>query len=143
VNLPSRIRTGSAVRGGGVALACLMPGLANRTRAVLASYGVGWPLGKPGLQLFIVVPDDDAPDWQKAVLPFATSAVSWTLLMTGVATLVRRTSLPAPVGAVLLGGAVVVGDSLLVEVGERVKASRHASTDPVVLVDPETLTRQP
>lgn len=122
MNRLSRVRTGSLVRGGGVALACLMPGLSHRTRAVLASYGVGWPLGKPGLQLFIVVPGDETADWQKAVLPFASSAVSWTVLMTGAATLVRRTSLPAPVWAVLLGAAVAVGDSALIDLGERVRA---------------------
>jgi hypothetical protein len=142
VNLPSRIRTGSAVRGAGVALACLMPGLANRTRAVVASYGLGWPLDRPGLQPFVVVPDDDAEDWQRAVVPFATSAVSWSLIMTAAASVVRRTALPAPVAAALLGGAVVLADSALGDVAERAKARRQGSADPVVVVDPETLTPQ-
>ena len=37
---------GSAVRGPGVALACLSPGCAGRARAVLASYAGGWPLDR-------------------------------------------------------------------------------------------------
>ena len=49
---------------------------------MLGSYGVGWPLDKAGLQLLVVVPDEDAEPWQRVVLPFATSAVSWTVLMT-------------------------------------------------------------
>ncbi len=76
-------------------------------------------------QLLVIVPDDDAADWQKAVVPFATSAVSWTLVMTAAASVVRRTVLPAPVAAVLLGGAVAVGDSALIELCERVKARRQ------------------
>jgi hypothetical protein len=105
-----------------VALACLSPRLSGRTRAVLASYAAGWPLGKPGLQLLIVVPDKDAAPWQRAVIPLATSGLSWTALMLVGVSAVRRTSLPAPVAALALGGLVAVGDSLLVDVGERAKA---------------------
>jgi hypothetical protein len=128
MNLPTRIRRGSAVRGAGVALGCLVPSLPNRTRAVLASYGVGWPLDRPGLQLFSVEPDADAEDWQKAVVPFATSAVSWTVAMTAAATVVRRTGLPTPIAALLLGAAVAVGDSALADLGEQIKA--RTSPDP-------------
>jgi hypothetical protein len=130
MNLPARIRPGSAVRGAGVALACLMPSLPQRTRAVLVSYGVGWPLDRAGLQLLVVVPDEGAEDWQKVVLPFATSAVSWTLLMTAAASVVRRTALPAPVAALLLGGAIAVGDSALADLGERAKARMQAAPSP-------------
>ena len=63
---PSRVRTGSAVRGAGVGLACLLPGLPGRARAVVASYAVGWPLGKPGLQLLVVAPDQGADPWKRA-----------------------------------------------------------------------------
>lgn len=122
MNLPSRVRRGSAVRGAGVALACLMPSLSQRARAVLLSYGVGWPLDKAGLQLFVVVPGDDAEPWQRTVLPFATSALSWTVVMTAVTTGVRRTPLPAAVAALLLGGAVAVADSALVDLGERARS---------------------
>jgi uncharacterized protein (DUF849 family) len=56
------------------------------------------------------------------VLPFATSGTSWTALMLGVVWAARRSRVPTPVAAVVLGGAVAVGDSLLIEVGERAKA---------------------
>ena len=127
VNLPSRVRPGSAVRGAGVALACLSPRLSGRARAVAASYVGGWPLGRPGLQLLIVVPDEDAEPWQRAVVPLATSGTSWTVLMLVAASAVRRTALPAPLAAVILGGLVTVGDSLLIGVGERAKAKAAAA----------------
>ena len=125
-----RLRAGSAVRGAGVGLACLFPSLGGRARAVGASYAVGWPLGKAGLQLLVVVPDDDADAWQRAVVPFATSAVSWTVLMTTAAfrpydaRRCRRRSRPC-----LLGGAVALADSALVDVGERAKARAAAAGD--------------
>lgn len=120
----SRVRPAAAVRGAGVALACLLPGVRGRARAVAASYAVGWPLGKPGLQLFIVVPDEDAEPWKRTVYPFASSGASWTALMLVAVSAVRRSALPAPVAGALLGGVVAVGDSLLIEVGERAKARR-------------------
>ncbi len=122
MNLPSRVRPGSAVRGAGVALACLSPSLSGRARAVVASYAAGWPLGHPGLQLLVIAPDQDEEPWKRAVYPFASSGTSWTLLMLGAVSVVRRSVLPAPVAAVLLGGLVAVGDSALIEVWERVKA---------------------
>jgi hypothetical protein len=118
----TRIRPGSAVRGAGVALACLSPRLPGRARAVLASYVGGWPLNRPGLQVFVVVPDEDAEPWQRAVVPLATSGASWTALMLVATSAVRRSALPAPVAAVLLGGVVAVGDSFLADLGERMKA---------------------
>jgi hypothetical protein len=132
VNVPDRVRRGSVVRGAGVALACLMPKVSNRTRAVLVSYGLGWPLDRPGIQLFSVVPDDDAEDWQKIVVPFATSAVSWTLVLTAAATVVRRTALPTPIAAALLGSAVVVADSALADLADQIKAR----TSPATPADP-------
>jgi hypothetical protein len=123
----SRIRPGSAVRGAGVALACLSPRLPGRARAVLASYVAGWPLSRPGLQVFVVVPDEDAEPWRRAVVPLATSGASWTALMLVATSAVRRSALPAPVAAVLLGGVVAVGDSLLADLGERVKAKATAA----------------
>jgi hypothetical protein len=122
LNLPSRVRPGSAVRGAGVALACLSPRLSGRARAVVASYAAGWPLGHPGLQLLVLAPDEDEEPWKRAVYPFASSGASWTLLMLGAVAVVRRSVLPAPVPAVLLGGLVAVGDSLLIEVGQRAMA---------------------
>ena len=108
----TRIRPGSVVRGAGVALACLSPRLPGRARAVLASYVGGWPLNRPGLQLLVIVPDEDAEPWQRAVVPLATSGASWTALMLLATSAVRRTALPAPVAAVLLGG-VVAGRRLV------------------------------
>jgi hypothetical protein len=118
-----KVRVGSAVRGAGVGLACLVPGLRGRARVVLASYAVGWPLDRPGLQVFVVVPDEDAEPWKRLVTPLATSAASWSAVMLLAISAVRRSALPAPVAGVLLGGAVTFGDSLLKEVGERAKAT--------------------
>ena len=126
MNLPTRIRPGSAVRGAGVALACLSPRLSGRTRAIVASYAVGWPLSRPGLQIFAIVPDEDEEAWKRAVVPIVTSGVSWTALMLGVSTVVRRSRLPTPLGAVLLGGAVLVGDSVLGDVFEQLRTGAAA-----------------
>ncbi len=97
---------------------------------------MGWPLDKAGLQLLVVVPDEDAEPWQRIVLPFATSALSWTVLMTAAATVVRRTALPTPVVAALLGGAVAVADSALVDLGERARARVMVTPADPVGVDP-------
>jgi uncharacterized protein (DUF849 family) len=112
-----------------VGLACLVPGLRGRARVVLASYAVGWPLDRPGLQVFVVVPDEDAEPWKRVVVPLATSAASWSAVMLLAVSAVRRSALPAPVAGVLLGGAVIVGDSLLKEVGERAKASAQRARE--------------
>ena len=122
MNRLSRVRKGSAVRGAGVALACVIPGLPGRARAVGASYAASWPLGKPGLQLFVIAPDQEADPWKRAIYPFASSGASWTALMLVSVAAVRRSRLPAPVAAVVLGGVVAVGDSLLVDVGLRAMA---------------------
>ena len=124
-----RLRHGSVVRGAGVALACLLPGFQGRTRAVVASYAVGWQLDKPGLQVLVVVPDDDAEPWRKAVVPFATSGASWTAEMLLAVSAVRRSALPAPLAAVALGGLVVVGDSAMADLGERTKARIAAARE--------------
>ena len=115
------------MRGAGVGLACLFPSLSGRARAVGASYAVGWPVGKPGLQLLVVVPDEDEEPWKRAVVPFATSASSWSAIMLLAVSAVRRSALPAPVAAALLGGAVVVGDSLMTDVGDRMRATVDAA----------------
>lgn len=117
-----KVHNGSVVRGAGVALACLLPGLRGRAGAVLASYAAGWTLGKPGLQLLVIAPDKDEDPWKRAVYPFASSGASWTALMLVAVSAVRRSALPAPVAAVMLGGVVAIGDSLLVDVGERAMA---------------------
>jgi hypothetical protein len=110
-----------------VALACLAPGPSRRSRILFAAYAVGWRLGKPGLQVFVVIPNTEEP-WKRATVPFATSVASWSTVMLLTATALRRTGLPAPVAAVLLGGAVVVLDSRLAELGEEREAVTAAES---------------
>jgi hypothetical protein len=116
-----RVRPGAIARGAGVALACLVSGPTARTNALFAAYAVGWPLDKPGLQVLVWVPETDEP-WKRAAMPFATSVTSWSTVMFLATTAVRRTAVPAPIAAVLLGAAVAVGDSFLADVAERAKA---------------------
>ncbi len=119
-----KVRPGAMVRGAGVAVACLSSSQAARSRILFAAYAVGWRLDKPGLQIFVVIPDTDEP-WKRGTVPFATSVASWSTAMLITATALRRTVLPAPVSAVLLGGAVMVLDSLLADLGE----AREEATD--------------
>ncbi len=128
-----KVRPGAVVRGAGVALACLASGPSARSRILFAAYAVGWRLGKPGLQVFVVVPDTDEP-WKRATVPFATSVTSWSTVMLVTATALRRTRLPAPVAAILLGGTVVVVDSLLADLGE----ARDAAASPESTVPDES-----
>jgi hypothetical protein len=123
----SQVRTGSAMRGAGVALACLLPRLPDRARVVAASYAAAWPVDRPGLQVIGVIPDEHVERWKRAVLPLATSGASWTALMLVGVSAVRRSALPAPVAAVLLGGVVTVADSLAADFGARVKARAAAA----------------
>ena len=127
-----RVRPGAVLRGAGVALACLASSPTSRSRVLLAAYTVGWPLDKPGLQVFVVIPDTDEP-WKRATVPFATSVTSWSTVMLVATSSIRRTRLPAPLAAVLLGGAVTVIDSLLADLGERRKAAE--SPDAAVPAD--------
>ena len=119
-----KVRPGAVIRGAGVAVACLASGPTARSNILFAAYAAAWPLGKPGLQIFVVIPDTDEP-WKRGAVPFATAVASWSFVMLVAATAVRRI-LPAPVAAVLLGGAAVVVDSLLADLGE----AREAATDP-------------
>jgi hypothetical protein len=124
-----KVRKGAVVRGAGVALACLASSATARSRVLFAAYAVGWPLDKPGLQVFVVIPDTDEP-WKRATVPFATSVASWSTVMLVATTAVRRTKVPAPVAAVLLGGAAVAVDSLLADLGERRQAAAAAVGSP-------------
>ena len=114
-----------------MALACLAPGPTARTNVLFTAYAVGWPLDKPGLQVFVWIPDTDEP-WKRAAVPFGTSVASWSTVMLVATTAVRRTFLPAPVAALLLGGAVAVGDSLLADLGERSEARAAAAREQAV-----------
>ena len=120
-----KVRPGAVVRGAGVTLACLASSPSARSGILFTAYAVAWPLGKPGLQVFVVVPDTDEP-WKRASVPFATSVASWSAVMLAAATALRRTPVPGPVAAVLLGGTVVALDSLLADLGE----ARAASAPP-------------
>lgn len=121
-----KVRPGAMARGAGVAIACLVSGPSVRSRVLFAAYAVGWPLDKPGLQVFVVIPDTDEP-WKRATVPFATSVTSWSTVMLLATTAVRRTRVPAPLAAVVLGGGVVVADSLLADLGERRQAAAEAT----------------
>ena len=127
MNLLSRVRPGSAVRGAGVAAACLLPRLPGRARAVMAAYAAGWPLDKPGIQFFTLVPDEDEDAWRRAVVPVVTSGASWTAVMLTAMWGLRRSRIPTPVAALLLGGAVTVGDSLAADLFARMKARAEAT----------------
>jgi hypothetical protein len=128
---PVTVRTGSLVRGAGVALACLMPSVVRRAEVVAASYAVAWPIDKPGIQLVVVVPDEDEEPWKQKVLPLATSGASWTGLMLLGSLAVRRSSVPSPVGALLLGAGVAVVDSAATTFFERIKDRALAAAQKV------------
>ena len=112
-----KVRPGAVVRGAGVALACLVGDASKRTPILLAGFAGGWFLNRPGLQIFTVIPDTEEP-WKRTTVPFATSVASWSAVMLGAMTALRRTRLPVPIAAVVLGGGLVVVDSLLADLGE-------------------------
>ena len=120
-----KVRPGAIARGAGVAVACLASSPTTRSRALFAAYAMGWPLDRPGLQVFMVIPDTEEP-WKRAAVPFMTSVATWSAVMLTATTAVRRTKLPALVSAVLLGGTLVVVDSYLADLGERRKAAEEA-----------------
>ena len=123
-----KVRPGAAIRGVGVALACLVSGTSTRSRFLLAAYTGGWLLDKPGLQVFVVVPDTDEP-WKRATVPFATSVASWSTVMLAATTALRRTRLPVLIAAAVLGGGVMVVDSLLADLGEARTRAKAAEVD--------------
>jgi hypothetical protein len=127
VSLLSRVRTGSAIRGAGVALACLLPGVPRRAGVVAGSYAVAWPVDRPGLQFFTVVPDEDEEAWKRAVVPVLTSGASWTVAMSLAVWGARRQPLATPVAAVLLGAGIAAADTALEGWAERLKAQALAA----------------
>ena len=125
-----KVRPGAVVRGAGVALSCFASAPTLRSQILFAAYAVGWPLDRPGLQVLVVVPEADEP-WKRATVPFATSVASWSAAMLLASAALRRTALPTPVAAVLLGGIVVVADSFLADLAEARKAASPAVEPPV------------
>jgi len=128
-----KVRPGAVARGAGVGVACLASDPTTRSQILVAAYAVGWPLDKPGLQVFVVIPDTDEP-WKRATIPFATAVASWSTVMLLATTALRRTKLPAPIAAVLLGGAVAAADSFLADRGEARAAGTAAESD--IAADP-------
>ncbi len=123
-----KVRPGAVVRGAGVALACLASDPSKRSPILFAGFTAGWFLNKPGLQVFTVIPDADDP-WKRATVPFATSVASWSTVTLAATTAVRRTRLPVPIAAVVLGGGLIVVDSLLADQGEAREAAKAAEAD--------------
>ena len=131
-----RVRPGAVVRGAGVALACLANDASKRSPILLAGFAGGWFLNRPGLQIFTVLPDSEEP-WKRATVPFATSVASWSTVMLTATAALRRTRLPVPIAAVVLGGGLVVVDSLLADLGE----AREAATAEQAQEDTEPSSR--
>ena len=95
-----KVRPGAVVRGAGVAGAYLAADVSTRSGILFAAYAGGWFLNKPGLQVFMVIPETDEP-WKRASVPFATSVTSWSTVMLAATTALHRTRLPGPIGALL------------------------------------------
>jgi hypothetical protein len=112
-----KVRLGAVSRGAGVAVGSLVSRSSARSSILFVAYAAGWLLDKPGLQVFVIVPDTEEP-WKRATVPFATSVGSWSAAMLAAMAALRRTRLPTPIAAVALGGAVVVVDSLLADLAE-------------------------
>ena len=128
-----KVRPGAVVRGAGVTLACLAGDASKRSPILLAGFAGGWFLDRPGLQIFTVIPGTEEP-WKRTTVPFATSVASWSAVMLAAMTALRRTRLPVPIAAVVLGGGLVVADSLLADLGEArdaagVDEEAHAETE--------------
>ena len=119
-----KVRPGAVVRSAGVTVACFVPDRSARSRILVAAFSSGWFLNKPGLGVFVVVPDDYYQPWKRATVPFAKSVSLWSFAMLAATSALRRTRLPTPISAVVLGGGMLVADSLLTDLGE----SRHAAT---------------
>ena len=131
-----KVRPGAVIRGAGVAIACLASDASKRSPVLFATYTGAWFLDKPGLRIFVVIPDTVEP-WKRTMVPFATSVASWSSVMLAAATALRRTRLPAPIAAVALGGGVLVLDSILADLGEA-REAREAATAAAADVEAES-----
>ena len=120
-----KVRPGAVIRGVGVAASYLAPGRSTSSGILFASYAGAWFVNKPGLQIFWIFPDTDEP-WKRGSVSFATSVATWSTAMLAATTALRRTSLPAPIGAVVLGGGFMAIDSFLADLGEKRDADKTA-----------------
>jgi hypothetical protein len=123
-----KVRPGAVIRGVAVAVACLASDRSTRSPILLAGFTGGWFLNRPGLQVFTIIPDAAEP-WKRATVPLATSVASWSAVMLAATTAVRRTRLPAPLAAVLLGGGLILIDSVLADLGEARDAAKTKERD--------------
>lgn len=126
---PVSVRTGSLIRGAGVALGCLVPGVTRRAEVIAATYAAAWPIDRPGIQMVLVVPDEGDEAWKQKALPLATSGLSWTALMLLGTLAARRASVPTPIAALLMGAGVAVVDSATGDIFVRVKERAMAAAD--------------
>ena len=120
-----KVRPGAVIRGGGVAVSYLATGRSTRSGVLFASYAGAWFLNKPGLQILWIFPDMDEP-WKRGSLSFATSVASWSTVALAASAALRRTRLPAPIGALVLGGGFMAIDSVLADLGEKRDAAKAA-----------------
>ena len=125
-----KVRPGAVIRGVGVTGGYLASGTSTRSGILFAAYTAGWFLNKPGLQVFMVIPDTEEP-WKRATVPFATSVSTWSTAMLAATAALRRTRLPGPIGAVVLGGSVMAIDSLLADLAEKRDAVQAEDTEGV------------
>ena len=120
-----KVRPGAVIRGVGVAVSYLASGKSTSSGILFASYAGAWFVNKPGLQILWIFPDMDEP-WKRGSVSFATSVAAWSTAMLAATTALRRTGLPAPIGAVVLGGGFMAIDSLLADLGEKRDADKAA-----------------
>jgi hypothetical protein len=125
-----KVRAGAVVRGAGAALACLASDTSKRSPILLAAFAGGWFLDRPGLQVFTVIPDTEEP-WKRGTVGFVTSVTSWSSVMLAGAAALRRTGLPVPLAAAVLGGGLLVVDSVLADLADaRESADTRETRDP-------------
>ena len=122
-----KVRPGSVIRGVGAGASYLASGRSTRTSSgiLFASYAGAWFVDKPGLQILWIIPDMDEP-WKRGSVSFATAVATWSAAMLAATTALRRTRLPAPIGALVLGGGFMAIDSFLADLGEKRDAATAA-----------------
>ena len=125
-----KVRPGAVIRGVGVAGSYLASGTSTRSRILFAAYAGGLVREQARTADLMVFPDMEEP-WKRGSVSFATAAASWSTAMLAATTALRRTNLPTPIGAVLLGGGFMAIDSLLADLGEKRDAAKTAETEGV------------